>query len=180
MVEEGRFRKDLYFRLKVFQIRVPELRERPEDIASLAGAALARWNERVEAPRSVAGISDEAMEVLEAYDWPGNVRELMAALEYACIVSDGKRILACHLPEEVREGPVSDAHAAEGNGSGRRGGEKAAAPEPTRRYVAPEADAEREAIRAALDEAQGNRTRAAAALGMGRTTLWQKLKEYGL
>ena len=177
MVEEGRFRKDLYFRLKVFQIRVPELRERPEDIGALAGAALARWNERVEPSRRVAGISDEAMEVLEAYDWPGNVRELMAALEYACIVSDGKRILPCHLPEEVLEGPVSDAHEPAANG---RRHEARAAPEPARRYVAPGADAEREAIRAALEEAQGNRTRAAAALGMGRTTLWQKLKEYGL
>ncbi|HYJ78712.1 MAG TPA: sigma 54-interacting transcriptional regulator, partial [Longimicrobiaceae bacterium] len=175
MVEEGRFRKDLYFRLKVFQIRVPELRERPEDLPSLVGAAVARWNERVEPHRRIAGVSDEALQVMQAYDWPGNVRELMTAVEYACIVCDGKRLLACHLPEEVLEGPVSDAPAAL---NGRRGEARAA--EPARRYVAPDADAEREAIRAALDEANGNRTRAAAALGMGRTTLWQKLKEYGL
>ena len=176
MVEDGRFRKDLYFRLKVFQIRVPELRERPEDVPALAAAALARWNERVEAPRRVAGVSDEAMAVLLAYDWPGNVRELMAAVEYACIVCDGKRILACHLPEEVREGPVataSDARKAEARNGGGGGGEG-------KRYVAPDSNAEREAIRTALEEANGNRTKAAAALGMGRTTLWQKLKEYGL
>jgi transcriptional regulator with PAS, ATPase and Fis domain len=176
MVEDGRFRKDLYFRLKVFQIRVPELRERPDDVPTLAASALARWNERVEPHRRISGVSDEAMAVLLAYDWPGNVRELMAAVEYACIVCDGKRILACHLPEEVREGPVapSSEHrkAAESrNGGG--GGEG-------KRYVAPDANAERESIRAALEEANGNRTKAAAALGMGRTTLWQKLKEYGL
>ncbi|HEX8245883.1 MAG TPA: sigma-54 dependent transcriptional regulator [Longimicrobium sp.] len=175
MVEDGRFRKDLYFRLKVFQIRVPELKERAEDIPQLAGAAVARWNERVEPTRRVPGISDEAVEVLQAYDWPGNVRELMAAVEYACIVCDGKRILACHLPEEVREGPVAPSSeqrkAAEARNGG--GGEG-------KRYVAPDANAERESIRAALEEADGNRTKAAAALGMGRTTLWQKLKEYGL
>jgi two-component system response regulator HydG len=172
MVEEGQFRKDLYFRMKVFQIRLPELRERAEDIPALAAAALARWNEKLDPSRRIAGISDEAMEVMQAYDWPGNVRELMTSVEYACIVCDGKRILACHLPEEVREGPQPSSAAGEV-----RRGEK---PAEARRYQAPDANAEREAIRAALEEANGNRTRAAAALGMGRTTLWQKLKEYGL
>jgi two-component system response regulator HydG len=175
MVEDGRFRKDLYFRLKVFQIRVPELKERPEDIPQLAAAAVARWNERVEATRRVPGISEEAVEVLSAYDWPGNVRELMAAVEYACIVCDGKRILPCHLPEEVLEGP-QPAIAVNGTGDARKGESRAEA----KRYQAPDANAEREAIRTALEEANGNRTRAAARLGMGRTTLWQKLKEYGL
>jgi transcriptional regulator with PAS, ATPase and Fis domain len=170
MVEDGRFRKDLYFRLKVFQVRVPELKDRVDDIPPLAAAALARWNDKVEPSRRIGGISDEAMEVMRAYDWPGNVRELMTAIEYACIVCDGKRILACHLPEEVREGPQAP------NGDAKKGEPRA---EP-RRYQAPDANAEREAIRAALEEADGNRTRAAAALGMGRTTLWQKLKEYGL
>ena len=172
MVEDGRFRKDLYFRLKVFQIRIPELKERHDDIPPLVAAALARWNDRVEASRRIQGVSDEAMEVLTAYDWPGNVRELMAAVEYACIVCDGKRLLACHLPEEVREGPQPSSVSAAADA---KRGEVI-----PKRYQAPDANAEREAIRAALEEANGNRTRAAAALGMGRTTLWQKLKEYGL
>jgi two-component system, NtrC family, response regulator HydG len=179
MVDEGTFRKDLYFRLKVFQIRVPELKDRPEDVPALAGAALARWNERVEPHRRIGGISDEAVGVMQAYDWPGNVRELMTAVEYACIVCEGGRILAHHLPEEVREGVVAGVASSNGNGDGRKAAE-ARAPEPAKRYVAPDADAEREAILHALEEADGNRTRAAAALGMGRTTLWQKLKEYGL
>ncbi|HEX6748560.1 MAG TPA: sigma-54 dependent transcriptional regulator [Longimicrobium sp.] len=177
MVEDGRFRKDLYFRLKVFQVRVPELKERTEDIPPLAAAAVARWNERVEPTRRVGGISEDAIEVLQAYDWPGNVRELMAAIEYACIVCDGKRILPCHLPEEVREGPQPAAAHANGDGAAKKGIEAKAEP---RRYQAPDANAEREAIKTALEEANGNRTRAAARLGMGRTTLWQKLKEYGL
>ena len=178
MVDEGTFRKDLYFRLKVFQIRVPELKDRPEDVPALAGAALARWNERVEPHRRIGGISDEAVAVMEAYDWPGNVRELMTAVEYACIVCEGGRILAHHLPEELREGAAAGVSSS--NGDGRRPAADTRAPEAAKRYVAPDADAEREAILHALEEADGNRTRAAAALGMGRTTLWQKLKEYGL
>jgi DNA-binding NtrC family response regulator len=179
MVEDGRFRKDLYFRLKVFQIRVPELRERPEDVPALAAAALARWNERVEPHRRISGVSDEAMQVMQAYDWPGNVRELMTSVEYACIVCDGKRILACHLPEEVREGPQPGGASDVARSSSSASPTSGRAPEP-KRYQAPDADEEREAIRTALEEANGNRTKAAAALGMGRTTLWQKLKEYGL
>src|SRR5690606_8120009 len=128
------------------------------------------WNESVRTPdRRVAGCSEETLQLLQAYDWPGNVRELMAAVEYACIVCEGGRILPCHLPPEIVERGEDAEAAAEGR-----------AGEGSRRYQAPDADAEREIIRRALEEAQGNRTRAAAALGMGRTTLWQKLKAYGL
>jgi DNA-binding NtrC family response regulator len=171
MVEQGRFRADLYFRLKVFQIRLPELRERPGDIPSLAAAAVARWNEAASDPaRRVPGCSEETVELLTRYDWPGNVRELMAVVEHACIVSEGKRILPCHLPPEILERPEEEPGEAAAAGRGESG----------RRYVAPDPGEERESIRQALEEAQGNRTRAAAALGMGRTTLWQKLKAYGL
>jgi DNA-binding NtrC family response regulator len=175
MVESGKFRADLYFRLKVFQIRLPDLRDRPSDLRALVAAAIARWNEHLPQPRPrVTGCSEEAFRVLESYDWPGNVRELMAAIEHACILVDGNRILPSHLPREIlereileREIPQVDAHGVRAVESGRR-------------YQAPDAEAEREAIRLALQEADGNRTRAAAALGMGRTTLWQKLKAYGL
>jgi DNA-binding NtrC family response regulator len=103
-VESGLFRPDLYFRLKVFQIRMPELRDRAEDIPVLTSAAVARWNEKVsDVSRRVTGVSEETLEVLLAYDWPGNVRELIAAIEHACIVCDGNRILPCHLPPEVRD-----------------------------------------------------------------------------
>jgi DNA-binding NtrC family response regulator len=172
MVEEGTFRKDLYFRLKVFQIRVPLLRDRPEDIPGLAAAAVSAWNERVERSRRIAGVSDEALELMRGYDWPGNVRELMAAVEYACIVCDGGRILPGHLPEEMRDAATA-AEPADARRADARNGEP-------RRYQAPEPDEERALILSALEAAEGNRTRAAAALGMGRTTLWQKLKAYGL
>jgi two-component system response regulator HydG len=170
MVEQGKFRADLYFRLKVFQIRVPELKDRPEDVPPLVTAAIAHWNENLPDPtRRIAGCSEEAMELLLGYDWPGNVRELMAAIEHACIVCDGLRILPHHLPPEIRE---RDAPAESGPDA--RGAETG------RRYQAPDPEEERMAIVRALEEAEGNRTRAAAALGMGRTTLWQKLKAYGL
>jgi DNA-binding NtrC family response regulator len=170
MVESGRFRADLYFRLKVFQIRVPDLRERPGDIPALVAAAVARWNEGSNDPsRRVPGCSEETVELLRSYDWPGNVRELMGAVEHACIVSGGKRLLPRHLPPEILEAERSE-EAPNETGSSESG----------RRYQAPDPAEERETIRVALDEAQGNRTQAAAALGMGRTTLWQKLKAYGL
>lgn len=168
-VESGQFRPDLYFRLKVFQIRLPELRERAEDIPVLAAGALSRWNERVDASRRISGLSEETLEILLAYDWPGNIRELIAAIEHACIVCDGNRILPCHLPPEVRELELEpETHPG------------ARLPDSSRRYQAPEPEEEREAIIHALEEADGNRTRAAAMLGMGRTTLWQKLKAYQL
>ncbi len=129
----------------------------------------------MEPGRRIAAVSEEALAVMQGYDWPGNVRELMTAIEYACIVCDGGRILPHHLPEELREAPAAGGAPASAEKRGEpRGGES------VRRYVAPDAQAEREAIMRALEEADGNRTRAAAALGMGRTTLWQKLKAHGI
>lgn len=166
MVDRGEFRADLFFRLKVFQIRIPDLDDRPDDIPALANAALKRWNDSVTNPtRRVGGLSEETLEVLLRYDWPGNVRELMAAIEHACIVCDGSRILPCHLPQEVVDHEREAAPAAA---------------ESTRRYQAPDPGEEKAAILKALDEADGNRTRAAQLLGMGRTTLWQKLKAYSI
>jgi DNA-binding NtrC family response regulator len=162
-VESGAFRSDLYFRLKVFQIRLPELRQRPEDIEPLVTAAVARWNEGADPARRVQGCSEETLALLRAYDWPGNVRELMTCIEHAAIVCEGGRILPSHLPPEITEGAS---------------GREEARVESGRRYQAPDREEERSAILRALEESGGNRTRAAAALGMGRTTLWQKLKEH--
>jgi DNA-binding NtrC family response regulator len=164
-VESGTFRSDLYFRLKVFQIRLPELRERPEDIEPLVAAAVARWNEGADPVRRVKGCSEETLALLRAYDWPGNVRELMTSIEHAAIVCEGGRILPSHLPPEITES---------------NGGREEARVESGRRYQAPDPAEERDAIVQALEESGGNRTRAAAALGMGRTTLWQKLKEHAI
>ena len=102
LIEQGRFRKDLYFRLKVIEIVVPPLRERPGDIALVANALLSRIRE--ETHRDVRRISDEAIERLQSYDWPGNVRELENALMRAAIVARGTVIGSDHLAlgQEVR------------------------------------------------------------------------------
>jgi DNA-binding NtrC family response regulator len=157
-VAEGRFREDLFYRLNVFPIHLPPLRERPADVPLLVEAALSQ--PRPGRPRLTC--SPLAMRTLRAYGWPGNVRELLAALESAAIRTDGDRIEAQHLPEDVRAALDRDL----------AGGE---------RYRAHDAAVdERSAILAALEEAAGSRARAAEILGMGRTTLWRKMKQHGI
>jgi two-component system response regulator AtoC len=106
LIEEGRFREDLYFRLKVVEIKVPPLRERPEDIELVATALLGRIRE--ETQRDVRRISDDAVARLESYDWPGNVRELENALMRAAIVARGTVIGADHLIMEIAEAAAED------------------------------------------------------------------------
>ena len=153
----GRFRDDLYYRLNVVRIEVPPLRERREDVPLVAEA----FFRRVGRP-SHAACSPLAMRYLQAYRWPGNVRELLSALESAHVQSSGRRIEAQHLPPEVRVG--------RGGGSTVR--------ERYRQQQGPQD--ERDAIARALTESGGARTVAADRLGMSRTTLWRKMKEYGL
>ncbi len=162
-VAAGRFRDDLFYRLNVFRIELPALRERRSDIPLLIEHALTRLGER-NGGRGAPACSPFAMRMLRAYDWPGNVRELFAVLESAFIRSGFERIEAQHLPAEVRASL----------------GESAADRfEPRYRADTREED-ERTAIVAALEQARGVRVRAAELLGMGRTTLWRKIRQYGL
>jgi two-component system response regulator HydG len=156
-MEAGRFRDDLYYRLNVVRIELPPLRARREDIPLLIEAFYGKVGRR---PHS--GCSPLAMRLLQAYPWPGNVRELLAALESAHIQAGERRIEAQHLPAHIR-------------------GSRDAAPDAGERYrsAQPAAD-ERTAIEAALAEAGGMRSAAADRLGMSRTTLWRKMKEYGI
>ncbi len=156
-MDAGRFRDDLYYRLNVLGIEVPPLRGRREDIPLITES----FFRRVDLPPHAA-CSPLAMRHLQAYRWPGNVRELLAALESAHIRSGGRRIEAQHLPAEVR-----------GLGAHEDG--------PTERYRQASApEHEREAITRALTEAGGARSTAAERLGMSRTTLWRKMKQYGV
>jgi DNA-binding NtrC family response regulator len=157
-VAAGRFREDLYYRLKVFPIEVPPLRARTGDIPLLVRHYLSAYC--AAAGDGTFCCSPFAMRLLQAYAWPGNVRELVAVLESASIRAAGGRIEAQHLPAEIRLGS---------------GGTTS----PAQRYSA-RPGGEEHAIRAALIEADGSRTRAAELLGMGRTTLWRKMKEYGI
>ncbi|MEZ4423609.1 MAG: sigma-54 dependent transcriptional regulator [Gemmatimonadota bacterium] len=162
-MEAGRFRDDLFYRLNVFRIALPPLRERQEDIPLLAEHRLLRLADISGRGRDAGDppLSPLAMRMLRAYPWPGNVRELFSAIESAWIRAGAGRIEGQHLPEEVR--------AAAGGLQG------------LERYRAPDDGAdERDVIRRALEDADGVRARAAERLGMGRTTLWRKMKELGL
>ena len=163
MVKGGTFREDLFFRLKVVEIKLPPLRERRSDIPLLASAFLREFARENEKP--VKGITPEAMELLTAYGWPGNVRELRAAIEGAVVFCRGDKIVPRDLPENVRLG-----HSA-GTGLEPQG---LSFPAETVK------DAEKQLIIRALREAEGNRTLAAKRIGMSRRTLHRKLHEYQL
>jgi len=159
-VADGRFREDLFFRLNVYRVDLPALRDRRGDLPLLAEHYL---RTRADNERPLR-LSPLAVRLLLSYAWPGNVRELFASLESAAIRCDGSTIQAQNLPPEVREARTA------------AGGSPA-----TERYQATGSeDGEKEAILDALRQADGIRTRAADLLGMGRTTLWRKMKEYGI
>ncbi|MFV0664416.1 sigma-54 interaction domain-containing protein [Denitromonas sp.] len=160
MVDEGRFRQDLYYRLNTFPIEVPALRERAEDIPLLATSMLARV-----APARTLRLTPAVLRCLAAYDFPGNVRELRNILERASLMCDGEEIDVEHLPPELHD-----------SGPGRAG--RAAAAEAERDDDL--AGMERRALQVALAEHRGNRRQLAARLGVSERTLYRKLKAHGL
>jgi DNA-binding NtrC family response regulator len=157
-VEDGGFRQDLYYRLKVVELDVPPLRDRREDILPLARVLLADAGERM--GRKISAIVPQAADQLLRYDWPGNVRELENAIERAVALARGRRVSLEDLPEEVRR----------------------AFPKPvvTGGAVQTLREVEKEYILAVLKLNGGNRTRTAGQLRIGSATLYRKLKSYGL
>ncbi|MBI3003658.1 MAG: sigma-54-dependent Fis family transcriptional regulator [candidate division NC10 bacterium] len=163
-VRAGRFREDLFFRLNVLPLQLPLLRERPEDIPLLAEHFLRRF--AAETGRPVRHIAPAALDCLIAYRWPGNVRELEHAIERAVLLSQGETLEVRDLPPAVQ-------------GGGGQGVEEA--PLRLRDAVARlNVDLERGLIRRALARTGGNRTEAAALLGISRRALLYKLKDYGI
>jgi transcriptional regulator with GAF, ATPase, and Fis domain len=173
-VEQGTFRRDLFYRLSVFPIRLPPLRERPEDIHPLVIHFLEHYKQKT--GRFISGISREALQALMSYDWPGNVRELENAVERAVIIASGRQIELDDLPEAVSKRAVDDhAHLRHERIEAAREG----------RAISLQIDVpssideiERRAIEATLDYTSGDKTRAARALGIGRKTLYRKLQQY--
>lgn len=157
-VEEGRFRRDLYFRIAVVTVSLPPLRERPGDIEPLTRHLLGRLAVRHGIP--LAEITAEALEALARHAWPGNVRELRNVLERALVVRGGAPIRAADLALDL--GPAS-------------GGPARPAPIPLGRE-----EWERESLLEALRKSGGNRTRAAALLGVSLRTLYYRLKKLKL
>jgi len=151
-VKSGRFREDLYYRINVFPLHVPNLIERPEDILPLAHLVLAPHRKR---------LSPAAERCLLAHPWPGNVRELRNALERAAILADGHQILPDDLPEAVRKSE----HLPRKNAGVLVGDMQAI---------------QRQAIIEALEKTGGNKTRAAQLLGISRRNLVYKLRDYGM
>ncbi len=159
-VRSGALRQDFYYRLNTFQIEIPPLRRRREDIPGLVARFVSRFAARqgVEAPL----IHPEAMARLCEYAWPGNIRELQNAIEYAVILADARGIGLKQLPVEL-QAPPELREALEQSGSGRRLEER-----------------ERETILQTLLETRGNKKRAAELLGIQRPTLYAKLRQYGI
>jgi DNA-binding NtrC family response regulator len=150
---ENRFRQDLLYRIRVARVRLPALRDRREDLPILVRAFLA--DHRASTGKQVDAIGDEAMAVLMDYGWPGNVRELRNALEFAVIRAQGSIIRPEDLPPELIEFvPATEAD--------------------------PQSLDETDRVRSALKWARGNRTRAAATLGISRATLYRRLRELGI
>jgi len=162
-VEEKRFREDLFYRLNVVELRVPPLRERREDIPLLVDRFLR--TSAVKARKRIDGITDGALEYLQAAPWPGNVRQLENVIERAVILSGGSVIEVGDVtdnPDEVEQVPAS--------------GRMAPPPYPFAGQSLEEV--ERQHIEHVMRETGGQKTRAAEMLGINRTTLWKKLRQY--
>jgi len=169
-VREGRFREDLYYRLNVVNLRVPALRERPEDIPLLAQHFLARFAQKNR--KRIKGFTPAAMDALVKHPWPGNVRELENAVERAVILAPTEYVGDRELPLTIARGLGAVAVA----------GPSPARVEPPRRDLADKSleDVERQAILSTLENAGGNKSEAARVLRISRVTLHKKLKKYGL
>lgn len=158
-IAAGRFRRDLYYRLNVYPIHLPPLRERPEDIYSLVAHFIDRYQQR--SGRRVQGINDRALNILKAYDWPGNVRELENCIERAVIMAAGRTITEHDLPENIRAS-VAPAQSSQ--------------IEITVPVTMDEV--EQRVIEQTLVHTNGDKAKAARLLGIGRKTLYRKLELY--
>jgi DNA-binding NtrC family response regulator len=187
MAREGAFREDLYYRLNVFPVMVPALRERPADIQPLARHFIDRF--AAEENKPVAGLTPQASQLLERFAWPGNVRQLENTIFRAVVLCDGAMLDVCDFPQIA---------AAMGVDTVQRQNHVAQAAMPAPSHAAPVVspyalqvvddsghmrkfeDLESEIIRMAIGRYEGHMSEVARRLGIGRSTLYRKLKEFGL
>jgi transcriptional regulator with PAS, ATPase and Fis domain len=160
LVSEGKFRDDLYFRLSVARLTIPSLRERREDIPYLVERFVQRFNAK--RGKQITGVTPAVMELLMRHDFPGNVRELENIIEYGFVLCHDRMIDVCHLPEELQSGTQPQTRASH------------SAPNSRLKW------AEADVIRSALTRSRGSIARAAEELGISRTTLWRKMKNFGV
>ncbi len=159
LAEQGVFRKDLYYRLDVFRIEMPPLRERGGDTVLLIDEFLKRFNESFQ--KSILGIAPECISLLESYDWPGNVRELKNVVQRAVLVCEGEVLLPSHLPPRFRPGNRVPTKVSFDLGT-------------------PLDEVEREMVIRALAATENNRKRTADLLGISRRALYNKLRKHGI
>jgi transcriptional regulator with PAS, ATPase and Fis domain len=159
LLDQGRFREDLYYRINVIPIHLPPLRERREDIPLLAESFME--HARLKSQKPIGGLAKETLELLLAYNWPGNIRELINAIDYAFVLCSAGTILPEHLPAYLAQPPTYLRKTRHSEGK------------------APAAD-ERRQLLEAITLAQGKKTEAARLLGVSRVTLWKRLKYHNL
>ncbi|MFH2058711.1 MAG: sigma 54-interacting transcriptional regulator [Pseudomonadota bacterium] len=163
LIEQGKFREDLFFRINVFPLICPSLSERKDDITLLIQHFVSLHAEKT--GKNIFGITPEAMGLMVAYPWPGNIRELRNAVEYAFVLARGKSIGLEHLPEKIT-GTMGQANkmgtAISSNDTITKG------------------QSEKQALCKALEQADGNQTNAAKILGISRITVWKRINKYGI
>ncbi len=186
LIEQGKFREDLFFRINVFPIICPALRLRRDDITLIIEHFISIHGEKT--GKNILGFSPEAMRAMVSYPWPGNIRELRNAVEYAFVLAKGKSIRSEHLPEKILKHRTQSSVSPEkdpelpiylsGGLSGNISGEikpEDAFPQKTAVIVKQN---ERQALINALRQADGNQTEAAKYLGVSRITVWKRMKKY--
>ncbi len=161
-VAKKEFREDLYFRLNVIQVVIPPLRERLDSLPALVKQLLQRANTRFS--RAVRNIDEHAWGLLQGYDYPGNIRELESIIFHAVILGEGDTIHAADLPDPVRFGR----------------GLRLALPMPAEEPLPTLQEMERRLIESALERLDGNQSEVAKRMGISRSTLWRKMKEYDI
>jgi DNA-binding NtrC family response regulator len=176
-VKEGRFREDLYYRLNVFPIEIPSLKDRREDLPALVEHFVRRFN--AEEGKNVPGLTPESMAMLQSYDWPGNVRQLENAVFRAIVLSDGGMLkledfpqISGFIPAMSAEGHLAVVHANDVD-------QPVKISDPTGELRTLEA-IERDLIQYAIDHYSGHMSEVARRLGIGRSTLYRKVREYDL
>lgn len=157
--ESGKFRRDLFYRLRVVTVSLPPLRQRKEDIPLLVGSFIKELSSRN--GKVISSMDQEALDKLMDYEWPGNIRELRNCVESMVVMAQSQTLGVDSLPENIRNIPVSEGQSSEQSGMSID-------------------DIERDAIRKALESTNGNKTQAADILKMGLRTLHRKIKKYGL
>lgn len=173
-VRQGQFREDLYYRLKVVEINLPPLRERPECVPVLVSHFLKHYADKL--GRNVYSVSDQAMQMLIGYSWPGNVRELRHVIERGCVMCTGTTILIEHLPHELHRSMSTTPDTPHKAHDQYTGLQKS-------RHLVQQSipsRSEKEILLDMLSQVGGNKSKAARLLGMDRSTLYRKLKRYNV